>query len=167
MRLTEGIVVDSVLTFGKLRFSALRREVRKQNEDGTVSNEVKERTYNLKSSAQGRMIQVSIPANVPLREFAYDAEVELVVKALTYDEKMFLIMHQGLLGENSDSEDDFDVQDWLEEEESFFMVVEVNENLCRQAESVLEEIGVEMPDAIEGFLNQLVEKKQFPVVING
>ena len=32
---------------------------------------------------------------------------------------MFLIMHQGLLGENSDSEDDFDVQDWLEEEESF------------------------------------------------
>lgn len=64
---------------------------------------------------------------------------------------MFLIMHQGLLGENSDSEDDFDVQDWLEEEESFFMVVEVNENLCRQAESVLEEIGVEMPDAIEGF----------------
>lgn len=78
MRLTEGIVVDSVLTFGKLRFSALRREVRKQNEDGTISNEVKERTYNLKSSAQGRMIQVSIPANVPLREFAYDAEVELV-----------------------------------------------------------------------------------------
>jgi len=78
MRLTEGIVVDSVLTFGKLRFSALRRAVRKQNEDGTVSNEVKERTYNLKSSAQGRMIQVSIPANVPLREFAYDAEVELV-----------------------------------------------------------------------------------------
>lgn len=78
MRLTEGIVVDSGLTFGKLRFSALRREVRKQNEDGTVSNEVKERTYNLKSSAQGRMIQVSIPAIVPLREFAYDAEVELV-----------------------------------------------------------------------------------------
>ena len=78
MRLTEGIVVDSVLTFGKLRFSALRREVRKQNEDGTVSNEVKERTYNLKSSTQGRMVRVSIPANVPLREFAYDAEVELV-----------------------------------------------------------------------------------------
>ncbi|MGL9748035.1 YdcP family protein [Enterococcus sp. DIV0170] len=78
MRLAEGIVVDSELTFGKLRFSALRREVRKQNEDGTVSNEVKERTYNLKSSAQGRMIQVSIPANVPLREFGYDTEIELV-----------------------------------------------------------------------------------------
>ena len=88
MRLTEGIVVDSGLTFGKLRFSALRREVRKQNEDGTVSNEVKERTYNLKSSAQGRMIQVSIPANVPLREFAYDTEVELVNPSWTRSQIM-------------------------------------------------------------------------------
>lgn len=87
---------------------------------------------------------------------------EQLVKALTSDEKMFLIIHQGLLGENSDSEEDSDVLDWLGEEESFFMVVEVNENLCRQAESILEEIGVEMPDAIEGFLNQLVETKQLP-----
>jgi len=30
----------------------------------------------------------------------------------------------------------------------------------------LEEIGVEMPDAIEGFLKQLVETKQLPVVVN-
>lgn len=87
---------------------------------------------------------------------------EQLVKALTSDEKMFLIIHQGLLGENSDSEEDSDVLDWLGEEESFFIVVEVNENLYRQAESILEEIGVEMPDAIEGFLNQLVETKQLP-----
>ena len=87
---------------------------------------------------------------------------EQLVKALTSDEKMFLIIHQGLLGEYSDSEEDSDVLDWLGEEESFFIVVEVNENLCRQAESILEEIGVEMPDAIEGFLNQLVETKQLP-----
>ena len=87
---------------------------------------------------------------------------EQLVKALTSDEKMFLIIHQGLLGENSDSEEDSDVLDWLGEEESFFIVLEVNENLCRQAESILEEIGVEMPDAIEGFLNQLVETKQLP-----
>lgn len=87
---------------------------------------------------------------------------EQLVKALTSDEKIFLIIHQGLLGENSDSEEDSDVLDWLGEEESFFIVVEVNENLCRQAESILEEIGVEMPDAIEGFLNQLVETKQLP-----
>ncbi|MBE6169898.1 MAG: damage-inducible protein J [Enterococcus casseliflavus] len=91
---------------------------------------------------------------------------EQLVKALSYDEKMFLIMHQGLLGENSDSEEEFDVLDWLGEEESFLVVVEVNANLCRQAEYVLEEIGVGMPDAIEGFLNQLVETKQLPIAVN-
>lgn len=78
MRLANGIVIDKQKTFGTLKFSALRREVRKMNEDGTISDQVKERTYDLKSSAQGRMIQVSIPANVPLREFEYNEEVELI-----------------------------------------------------------------------------------------
>ena len=57
MRLANGIVVDKEKTFGLLKFSALRREVRIQNEDGSVSSEVKERTYDLKSRTQGRMIQ--------------------------------------------------------------------------------------------------------------
>lgn len=78
MRLAQGIVIDKEKTFGQLKFSALRREVFLQNEDGTVSNEVKERTYDLKSKEQGRMIQVSIPAAVPLKEFDYNAEVKLV-----------------------------------------------------------------------------------------
>lgn len=78
MRLAEGIVIDKEKTFGILKFSALRREVRQTNEDGTVSDIVKERTYDLKSLEQGRMIQVSIPANVPLREFDYNAVVEIV-----------------------------------------------------------------------------------------
>ena len=75
-------------------------------------------------------------------------------------------MHQGLLGENSDNEEDFDVLDCLGEEKSFFMVVEVNENLCRQAEYVLEEICVEMQDAIERFLKQLDDTNQLPVAVN-
>ena len=62
MRLANGIVLDKDTTFGELKFSALRREVRIQNEDGSVSDEIKERTYDLKSRGQGRMIQVSIPA---------------------------------------------------------------------------------------------------------
>ena len=78
MRLAEGIVIEKEATFGTLKFSALRREVRMKNEDGSVSNEVKERTYDLKSKNQGRMIQVSIPAEVPLKEFEYNTEVELV-----------------------------------------------------------------------------------------
>ncbi|MDH5842320.1 YdcP family protein [Bacillus velezensis] len=78
MRLAQGIVLDKKKTFGLLKFSSLRREVFLQNEDGTVSSEVKERTYDLKSREQGRMIQVSIPASVPLKEFDYNAEVELI-----------------------------------------------------------------------------------------
>lgn len=78
MRLANGIVIDKEATFGNLKFSALRREVYLQNEDGTVSNEIKERTYDLKSRGQGRMIQVSIPLTVPLKEFDYNAEVEII-----------------------------------------------------------------------------------------
>lgn len=78
MRLAEGIVIDKEKTFGVLKFSALRREVHINNEDGTVSDEIKERTYDLKSRGQGCMIQVSIPASVPLKEFDYNAEVELI-----------------------------------------------------------------------------------------
>lgn len=78
MRLQEGIVVDKEMTFGGLKFSALRREVFFENEDGTPTTEVKERTYDLKSSAQGKMIQVSIPGDNPLKEFAYNAEVDIL-----------------------------------------------------------------------------------------
>lgn len=78
MRLANGIVIEKEKTFGQLKFSALRREVHIQNDDGTMSDEIKERTYDLKCREQGRMIQVSIPASVPLKEYEYNAEVELV-----------------------------------------------------------------------------------------
>lgn len=78
MRLANGIVIEKEKTFGTLKFSAMRREVHKQNEDGTMNEEVKERTYDLKSSEQGRMIQVSIPASVPLKSFDYNAVVEII-----------------------------------------------------------------------------------------
>lgn len=78
MRLANGIVLDKEATFDTLKFSALRREVRIQNEDGTVSDNIKERTYDLKSKGQGCMIQVSIPAEIPLKDFDYNAEVELI-----------------------------------------------------------------------------------------
>lgn len=78
MRLAQGIIIDKEKTFGELKFSALRREVFLQNEDGSVSTKVKERTYDLKSKEQGRMIQVSLPASIPLRDFDYNALVELI-----------------------------------------------------------------------------------------
>lgn len=42
------------------------------------SEEIKERTYDLKCNTQGRMIQVSVPATIPLKEYDYNAEVELI-----------------------------------------------------------------------------------------
>ena len=78
MRLANGIVLDNEKTFGVLKFSALRHEVRVENEDGTTSDEIKRRTYDLKCSVQERMIQVSIPADVPVKDFPYNAEVGLI-----------------------------------------------------------------------------------------
>ena len=78
MRLANGIVLDKEETFGVLKFSALRHEVRMENEDGTTSEEIKRRTYDLKCSVQERMIQVSIPADVAVKEYPYNAEVELI-----------------------------------------------------------------------------------------
>ncbi len=78
MRLANGIVLDKEKTFGVLKFSALRHEVRMENEDGTISEEIKRRTYDLKCSVQERMIQVSIPADVAVKDYPYNAEVELI-----------------------------------------------------------------------------------------
>ena len=70
MRLANGIVIDKAKTFGVLKFYALRREVHVQNEDGTVSEEIKERTYDLKCNTPGRMIKVCVPATDPLKDYA-------------------------------------------------------------------------------------------------
>ncbi|EGP5096633.1 damage-inducible protein J [Enterococcus faecium] len=87
---------------------------------------------------------------------------EQIKKALTLDEKAFLIMNQGFL---ETDEEDYDMLNWLDEEAAFFMVIEVDERLCREAESVLDELGVEMPIAIEHFLKQLIETEQLPAAI--
>ncbi|MGU8456255.1 YdcP family protein [Clostridium perfringens] len=78
MRLANGIVLDKEKTFGTVRFSALRHEVYEQNEDGTQGNEIKRRVYNLKCEKQKGMIQVSVPSNVPLKDYEYNVEVELI-----------------------------------------------------------------------------------------
>ena len=48
-RFGNGFTGRHVPTLGELRFSSMRREVYVQNEDGTRSDVVKERTYDLKS----------------------------------------------------------------------------------------------------------------------
>ena len=83
MRLANGIVLDKEKTFGVLKFSALRHEVRVENEDGTTTEEIKRRTYDLKCSQQERTIQVSIPAEIPVKANANyrGADVEWYIKA--------------------------------------------------------------------------------------
>ena len=49
-----------------------------QNEDGTPSTQLKKRIYDLKCSLHGGIIPVSVPPEVSLREFPYNAVVELV-----------------------------------------------------------------------------------------
>lgn len=78
MRLAQGIVIEKEKTFGLLKFSALRREVRITDEEGNVTERIKERTYDLKSKEQGRMIQVSIPASAGEKNFDYNNEMELI-----------------------------------------------------------------------------------------
>ena len=54
------------------------RDVFLQNEDGTPSTQIKKRIYDLECSLHGGIIPVSVPPEVPLREFPYNAVVELV-----------------------------------------------------------------------------------------
>ncbi len=49
MRFSNGFFGENEATLGTLRFSAMRREVFEENADGTPSDVVKERTYDLKS----------------------------------------------------------------------------------------------------------------------
>lgn len=78
MRLAEGIVIDLEETFGVLKFSGQRRERFVQDEDGNRTDDVKERTYDLKSMKQGMMIQVSISAEAGVKDFKYNQIVTLV-----------------------------------------------------------------------------------------
>ena len=81
MRLSNGFVIDKEKTFGELKFTAVR-DVFLQNEDGTPSTQLKKRIYDLKCSLHGGIIPVSVPPEVPLREFPYNAVVELVIISL-------------------------------------------------------------------------------------
>ncbi len=78
MRLAEGFKVEVEKVLGTLKFSALRRETFESTEDGELTDTVKSRTYDLKSTGQKMMVQVKVPGDTPLREFDYNAEVELV-----------------------------------------------------------------------------------------
>lgn len=78
MRLSAGIYLENEGTFGQLKFSALRREVYVQDAEGNPTDELKERTYDLRCRQHRCMVQVSIPGNVPEKDIEFGEEVVLV-----------------------------------------------------------------------------------------
>lgn len=78
MKFRKGIVVDVDGTFGEVKFSDLGREHFVVDENGGVTNQVERRTYDLKSKEQGGIIEVNLAGDVPLKDFPYDSEVELI-----------------------------------------------------------------------------------------
>lgn len=78
MRLSKGIALDSIKTFGALKFSAMRRERFINDDEGNQTTEISERTFDLKSFEKGKMIQVSIPATAGEKKFDYNQLVEMV-----------------------------------------------------------------------------------------
>lgn len=88
MRLSNGFVIDREKTFGELKFTAVR-DVFLQNEDGTPSTQLKKRIYDLKCSLHGGIIPVSVPPEVPLREFPYNAVVSCKSVADTVSRKTY------------------------------------------------------------------------------
>ena len=67
---------DLAVLSGSNQFSVC--DVFLQNEDGTPSTQIKKRIYDLECSLHGGIIPVSVPPEVPLRVFPYNAVVELV-----------------------------------------------------------------------------------------
>ena len=67
-----------VVLFAKAGEKHFKPEQRVENEDRTTSDEIKRRIYDLKCSVKERMIQVSIPADLLVKDFPYNVEVELI-----------------------------------------------------------------------------------------
>lgn len=51
----------------------------------------------------------------------------------------------------------------VEKSDAFFMLIEMDETICHEAEAVLEALEIEMTTAIQYFLTEIVRQKKLPV----
>lgn len=65
MRLAEGIIIKKEETFGVLKFSALRREVKIVDEEGNVTEQIKERRYYMRKMLIERIKPLDFTAPIP------------------------------------------------------------------------------------------------------
>lgn len=77
MRIIKEYPFVADTTFGALRFVMLRRTVHETDGDGNIGP-IKHRVYNMKSPGMGKMVQVSIPPDVPEKTFPPGTVVKLV-----------------------------------------------------------------------------------------
>lgn len=77
-RLPEGLFVDAEKTFGELKFSALKYEIKEIDNKGDITKKITKRIYSLKSRNQARLIHVSIPASAGEKKFDYNIFVDIV-----------------------------------------------------------------------------------------
>lgn len=78
MRFNDGLYIDSKATFGVLKFVSLESEKLDRDDKGEATGEVLKRRYNLKSTAQGMLVSVSIPVEAGEKNYPVNSEVELV-----------------------------------------------------------------------------------------
>ena len=77
MYFKDGVKLNAKATFGKCLFAGLRKEVFVTDEDGKQTADIKQRVYNVKSYAQGQIVQVILPDSATKKTFKDGDEIEI------------------------------------------------------------------------------------------
>lgn len=73
------LIADNDKVFGDdIKFFAKHRDVFETDEDGNQTSTVERRVYNLKCRKLGRAFTVSVPGDIPDKDFAVDTPVKLI-----------------------------------------------------------------------------------------
>lgn len=79
----DGIDVDVNQTFGKLQFLQSKGQNIGTDENGELTGEIKDRRYEVFSTAQRQAYTVVLPADTPEKDFAIRQKVKLINPVVT------------------------------------------------------------------------------------
>lgn len=83
MTFKDGIDVDVNQTFGELQFLQSKGQNIGTDENGELTGEIKDRRYEVFSTAQRQAYTVVLPADIPEKDFAFRQKVKLVNPVFT------------------------------------------------------------------------------------
>ena len=83
MTFKDGIDVDVNQTFGELQFLQSKGQNIGTDENGELTGEIKDRRYEVFSTAQRQAYIVVLPADIPEKDFAFRQKVKLVNPVFT------------------------------------------------------------------------------------